>query len=86
MQGEHWILIANTRQILWFADSLARKWYSFLKQLYEQTMAEPLQPHPGVCGFYMINAAFIFFTFRQEKITGVHDVNVLSFISNYMFV
>ena len=30
-----------------------------------------------------IYAAFHLFKFRQEEITGVHDVNVLSAISNY---
>ena len=84
MQGEHWILIAKPRQILYFADSLGRKMYSFLKQHYEQMMPESLQSHPSVCGFHTIYAAFQLFKFRQEEITGVHDVNVLSFISNYM--
>ena len=84
MQGEYWILIANSRQKLYFADSLGRKKYSFLKQQYEQLMPEPLQSHPSVCGFYTIYAAFHLFKFRQEEITGTHDVNVPSFISNYM--
>ena len=84
MQGEHWIMVANSRQKLYFADSLGRKKYSFLKQHYEQMIPEPLQSHPSVCGFYTIYAAFHLFKFRQEVITGVHDVNVLSFISNYM--
>ena len=84
MQGEHWIMIANSRQKLFFVDSLCRKKYSFLKQQYEQMMPEPLQSHPSVCGFYTIFAAFHPFKFRQKEITGVHDVNVLSFISNYM--
>ena len=79
MQGEHWIMIANFRQKLFFADSLGRKKYSFLKQQYEQMMPEPLQSHPSVCGFYTMYAAFHLFKFREE-ITGVHDVNVLSFI------
>ena len=43
-----------------------------------------LQSHPSVCGFYTIYAAFHLFEFRQEEITGVHDVNILSFISNFM--
>ena len=51
MQGEHWIMIANCRQKLYFADSLGRKKYSFLKQQYEQMMPAPLQSHPCVCGF-----------------------------------
>ena len=84
MQGEHWIIVANSRQKLYFADFLGRKKYSFLKQHYEQMIPEPLQSHPSVCGFYTIYAAFHLFKFRQEVITGVHDVNVLSLISNYM--
>ena len=84
MQGKHWIRIANSCQKLFFADSLGRKKYSFLKQQYEQMMPEPLPSHPSVCILYTIYAAFHLFKFRQEEITGVHDVNVLSFISNYM--
>ena len=78
LQSEHWIMVANSRQKLYFADSLRRKKYSFLKQHYEQMMPEPLQSHPIVCGFFTIYAAFHLFKFRQEEITGVHDVNVLS--------
>ena len=84
MQGEHWIMIAKYCQILYFAHSFGRNKYNFLKQHYEQMMSEPLQSHPSVCGFYTIYAAFHLFKFRQEEITGVHDVNVLSFISIYM--
>ena len=83
MEGEHWLTIANCRRKLYFADSLGRKKNSFLKQQYEQMMPEPLQSHPSVCGFYTVYAAFHVFKFRQEEIAGVHDVNVLSFISNY---
>ena len=84
MQGEHWIIIANFRQNLYFADSFGCKKYSFLKQQYEHMMPDPLQSHPSVCGFYTIYAAFHLFKFRQKEITGVHDVIVLSLISNYM--
>ena len=84
MEGEHWIKIANSRQILHFADSLGRKKYSFLKHQYEQKKPEPLLLHTSVCGFYTMYAAFHLFKFRLEEITGVHHVNVLSFISNYM--
>ena len=84
MQGEHWIMNANSCRKMYFADSLGLKKYSFLKQHYEQMMPEPLQSHPSVCGFYRIYAAFHLFKFRQEEITGVHDGNVLSFISFYM--
>ena len=85
MHGKNWIMIANSRQKLYFADSLGRKKYSFLKQQYEQTMPDPLQSHLSVCGFFMIYPAFHLFKLRQEEITGVHDVKVLSFISNYMY-
>ena len=77
-------MIANSCQKMFFADSLGRKKYSFLKQHYEQMIPQPLQSHPSVCGFYTIYAAFHLFEFRQEEITGVRDVNVLSFISNYL--
>ena len=84
MQSEHWIMIAKSRQILYFADSLGRKKYSFLKQHYEQLMPEPLQSHPSVCGFYTIYADFHLLKFRQEESTGFHNVNILSFKCNYM--
>ena len=85
MQGEHWIKIAIFRHELYFADFLGCKGYSFLNnQHYKQMMPAPLQSHPSVCSYYTIYAAFHLFKFRQEEITGVHDVNVLSFISNYM--
>ena len=85
MQGKDWIMIPNSHQILFFADSLGRKMYSFLKQQYEQMMPVRLRSHPSVCGFYTIYAVFHLYKFRQEGITGVHDVNVLSFISNYIY-
>ena len=84
MQGERWIMIAKSRQILYFADSLGPKKYSFFEQHYEQMMPDSLQSNPSVCSFYTIYAAFHLFKFQQEEITGVHDVNVLSFIPNYM--
>ena len=84
MQGEHWIMIANFWHELYFEDSLSCKKYSFLKQHYKQMMPAPLQSHPSVCGFYTIYAAFHLFKIQQKQITGVHDVNVQSFISNYM--
>ena len=85
VQGEQWIMIANFRHELYFADSLRRKGYSFLNnQHFKQMMPAPLQSHPSVCGSYTIYAAFYLFKFRQEEITGVHDVNVVSFINNYM--
>ena len=77
MQGEHWIMIANSRQNLLFADSLGRGKYSFLKQHCKQMMPQALQSHPSVCGFYKMNAAFHRFDFPQEEITGGHDVYLL---------
>ena len=85
MQGEHWIMIANFQHELYFADSLGGKGYSFFNnQHYKQMMPALLQSHPNVCGFYTIYAAFHLFKFQQKEITGVHDVSVLSFISNFM--
>ena len=48
MQGQHWVMIANSCEILYFADALGRKKYSFLKQQYEHMMPEPLQSHDSV--------------------------------------
>ena len=87
LQGGHWIMIASFRQDLFFADSLGCKGYIFHNnnnQHYKQTMAAPLQSHPSECGFNTTYAVFHIFKYRQEEITGVHDVNVLSFISSYM--
>ena len=66
IQVEHWIMIANSRQILCFADSLGSKKYIFLMQHYEQMMPETLQSHPSVCGFYTIYAAFHLFKFKKK--------------------
>ena len=78
-------MIANFRHELYFADSPGCKVYSFLNnQHYKQMIPAPLQSHPTVCGFYTTYAAFHLFKLGQEEKTGVHDVNVLSFISNFM--
>ena len=84
--GEHWIMIAKFHHELYFADSLdlSINNYPFLKQNYNQMVCTRLQDHPSVCGFYTIYAAFHLFKFQQEEITGVHDVYVISFISNFM--
>ena len=58
VKGENWIMIANSRQKLFFADSLGRKEYSFLKRQYQEMMPEPVQSHTSVCGFYLLLAAF----------------------------
>ena len=86
MQREHWIMIAIVRHELYFADSLGCKGHSFLNdQHYKQMMPATLQSHPSVCGFHAVYAAFHLFKFRQQETTGVHDVNVLSFISNFIY-
>ena len=69
MQGEHWIMIANFRHELYFADTFGCKAYSFLNnQHHKQMMPAPLQSHPSVCSFYTIYAAFHLFKFRQKKL------------------
>ena len=82
MQGRHWIMVANSCHKLYLADSSGR--CSLLRQRYKQMMPEPLQSHPSVCGFYVIYAAFQFFKFRREEITGVHNVNALSVLRNHI--
>ena len=83
MQGEHWIVIANFPHELSFADILGCKAYSFLNnQQYKQMMPAPLHSHPSVCGFYTMHAAPHLLKFRQEEITGVHDVNERPSIGN----
>ena len=79
-------MIANFYHELYFADSFDVSIinYLFLKQNYNQMVRTRLQDRPCVCGFYKIYAAVRLFKFQQEEITGVHDVNVLSFISNFM--
>ena len=83
---EHWIMIAKFHHELYFADSLGLSInnYPFLKQNYSQMVRTRLQDQPSVWGFYLIYAAFHLFEFQGEEMTGVHDVNVLSFISNFM--
>ena len=79
-------MIAKFHHEMYFAEfiGLSINNYPFLKQNYSQMIRTRLQDHPSVCGFYTIYAAFRLFKFQQEEITGVHDVNVLSFISNFM--
>ena len=84
--GEHWIMIAKFHHEMYFADffGLSINNNPLLKQNYNQMVRTRLQDHPSVCGFYTIYAAFHLFKFQQEEIAGVHDVNVLSFISNFL--
>ena len=78
-------MIVNFRNELYFAISLGCKVYNFLNnQHYKQIVPVPLQSHPSVWAFYTINATFQLLKFQQEEVTGVHVVNVLSLIGNYM--
>ena len=79
-------MIAKFHRELYFADSLGISInnYPFLKQNYSQMVRTRLQDYPSVCGFYTIHAAFHLFKFQQEEITGVRDVNVLSFLNTFM--
>ena len=75
-------MIASSCHKVYFADTLGLGKYRLLKEHYKQILPELLQSHTSVRGFYMIYAAFHLFSFRQEKITEVHENNVLSFVKN----
>ena len=81
-------MIAKFHHELYFANSirLCINNYTVLKQNYSQMVQTRLQDHPGVCSFYTVYAAIHFFKFQQEEITGVHDVDVLSFTSTFMYL
>ena len=86
--GEPWRMMAKFHHELYFADSLGLSInnYPFPKRNYSQIVRTRLQDHLSVCGFYTIITAFHLFKFQQEEITGVHDVFVLSFINNFMWL
>ena len=79
-------MIAKVHHELFFVESLGLSVsnYHFVKQKYSQMVRTRLQDYPTVCGFYRIYAAFHLFKFHQEEIIDVNDVNVLSFMSNYL--
>ena len=79
-------MIVTFHHELYFAISLGLSInnYPFLTQNYNQMVRTRPQDRPSVCGFYTIYAAFHLLKFQREEATGVHDVNVLSFISNFM--
>ena len=83
MQGEHWIIIANFGQKMYFADSSVREKHIFLKH-FREMMPKPLQSNISVWDFYTLYAPFHLFKFHQEELSGVHHVNVFSFKSKYM--
>ena len=79
-------MIAKVHHELYFADffGLSINNYPFLEQKYSQIFRTRLQYHPSVCSLYTIYTTFHSFKSQQEEITGVHDVNALSFLSNFM--
>ena len=83
---EHCLMIAKFHHKQCFADflGLSINKYPFLKQNYSQMTWTGLQGDPSVCGFYTIYPAFLLFKFQQEEINGVRDVNVLSFITDFL--
>ena len=52
MQDEHWIMIAKLRHQIYFADSLGRKDYNFVRKNCKRMIPEQLQLHQSLCGFY----------------------------------
>ena len=84
MQGEKRELTAKFRHRLYIADSLKVKRTFPQAALEVDSRRSTTVPSPSVCVFYTIYATFHLFKFRQEQIIGVHDVTVLSYISNYM--
>ena len=48
MQGEHWRMFADSRQIMFYADSPGPIKYSFVKQQHEELVPEPIQSQPSV--------------------------------------
>ena len=83
MQGAQWIMIAKYPHNLYFAESCGREKYRFLKQHYKRMIPKTQHCLPSICNFFTIYAAFHLFKFRQEGITGVHSVDVVSFSSSY---
>ena len=81
MQGEHWIMIANSCQRLNFAELLVVKKTVSLNSNMNRWCQNHYSPN---CGFDTIYAVFHLLKLRQEEITGVHDDNVLSFIGIYI--
>ena len=82
LQGEHWIIDADSPHRMYFADFFDREKYSIPKQHYKKTMPVSLQSLFSVCDFSLIYAASQFFKFRQEEITEVNLVFVLLIRNN----
>ena len=82
MQGSPWTMMANFYLKLLSADSPGREKYSFLKEYHNHKMPELLQFHASVSSFATQYAVFHLFDTRQDKKTLVHDVIVLSVITD----
>ena len=70
----------TTLRILWEERDL----YPILKNKLRRMVPRKLQKTDKLCGFYAIYSAFFLFKFFQKDLNNVHDVHVLSFISNFM--
>ena len=71
MQGEYWIMIANFRHELYFADSFECKGYSFLNnQHYKQMMPAPIQSTQVYAAFIQYMQPFISSRFSRKKLQG----------------
>ena len=67
MQGDPWLLIADSCQVMCSATFLGRIKYSFFKPRYKQMMPGPLQSHASVGSLYTIKAAFHVLKIRKKK-------------------
>ena len=67
MQGEHWIMIANFRHELYFADYLGCKVYSFLKQHSKQMMPTPYSLPQVYAAFIQYMQLLISSSFDRKK-------------------
>ena len=87
MPGEHWITVAELHHEPYLADSLGSP--STIAFFYSRITAKYFGQNFKITSVYAVSTQFLqvrLFKFQQEEITGVHDVNVLSFISNFMFL
>ena len=85
------MMIARLNKTYYLADSLDKKtFYSFVTKTYWRMVPRKLQKTENLCGFYVIDSAFLLFKFHQRHLKNIHDVNnihdvpILNFISNFM--
>ena len=85
---EHWIMIGRLDKPYYLADSLGRKrtTYSFLTKKYWQMAPRKLQKTDNLCGNYAIYSAFLLFKLYQRNLNNFHDVHVLNFIGNFLYL